>query len=329
MGRGTVRLLAVVGSVLLVLACVGWWLDTRVIDHDGFADVVAQSSQQPEVRDYVADQASLRLARTSNFVSAARPVVSDAISAAIATPPVEDAIRGFALRAHEQVFQARAARRVDLNSEQVSTTIRSALQSINPALAKKLPANVLSASASISQNQVVDVLFRMSSWIWLWIPIGIVGAAVLAWVLRRAADPVRAVRSVGVVMAISGALLAGIGAATPVIGEVVAPLDPGRADAVAGFVAVLTGRLTGAGLGMIVLGLALALAPGRDGGDLAARWQRGRDWFAEKRTHGGWRFASGLGLVLLGWSFLTRPASTTRTIVTIAALLTLYAGVFV
>ena len=79
-------------------------------------------------------------------MSAARPVVSDAIAAAIATPPVEAAIRDFAERAHEQVFQARGARRVDVNSQEAAVTIRSALQTINPALAKKLPANVLDAT---------------------------------------------------------------------------------------------------------------------------------------------------------------------------------------
>jgi hypothetical protein len=329
MGRGRVRLLAVLGSLLIIVASVGWWLDTRVIDHQGFGDVVAQSTQQSEMRDYIGDQASLRLARTSNFVSAARPVVSDAIASAVATPPVEQAIRDFAIRAHEQVFQARAARRVDLNSEEVSTTIRSALQSINPALAKKLPANVLSASASISQNRVVDVLFRLSSWIWLWIPLGITGAALLIWALSRAADPVAAVRTVGVVMAISGALLVGVGASTPVVGNVVAPDDPGRAGAIGAFVAVLVGRLTGAGGAMVVLGLALALAPGRDGGDLAARWQRTRDWIAAKRLQAGWRFAGGVALVLVAWSFLTRTTSSARTVVTLVALGLLYAGVVV
>ena len=188
MRPGLVRLFAVAGSVLLVLASVGWWLDTRVIDDDGFGDVVAQASQQPEMRDYIADQATLRLARTSNFVSAARPVVTDAVAAAIATPPVEDAIRDFAVRAHEQVFRARAARRVDLDAAAGRPPrSASALQTINPALAKKLPANVLDASATISQYRIVDLLFRMSSWIWLWIPTGILGIALLVQALRRAA----------------------------------------------------------------------------------------------------------------------------------------------
>jgi len=59
--------------------------------------------------------------------------------------PVEEAVRDFrATRPHEQVFQARG-RRVgsDVNSQEAAITIRSALETINPRLAKKLPANVL------------------------------------------------------------------------------------------------------------------------------------------------------------------------------------------
>ncbi len=111
-GRWPVRLLALAGSLLIALASFGWWLDTRVISDEGFADVVAKASQRPPVRDYIADQATLRLARTSNFVSAARPIVTEAVSQAIATPPVEDAVHDFALRAHSQVFKvARSASR--------------------------------------------------------------------------------------------------------------------------------------------------------------------------------------------------------------------------
>lgn len=317
------------GSILITVAAIGWWLDTRVIDDDGFADVVSQASQRAPVRDYIADQATLRLARTSNFVTAARPAVTDALSAAIATKPVEDAIREFATRAHQQVFEAQAARRVDINAQQAATSVRSALQSINPALAKKLPANVLDASATISQNRLVDILFRLSGWIWLWMPTGLIGVVLLGRTLHRAADRVAAVRTVGVVMAISGGLLAGIGAAAPVVGSVVAPDDPLRSDAVAEFVNLLTGRLTGAGLALILVGLALALAPAGDGGDLADRWRRLRGWITTKRLQPRWRFAGGVALVLLAVSFLTRAASTARTLVSVAAFLGVYLGVVV
>ena len=329
LGRWPVRFLALGGCVLLALASIGWWLDSRVIDHDGFADVLAKSSQRVQVRDYVADQATLRLARTSNFVSAARPVVTNAISSAIATSTVEEAFRAFARRAHDQVFQARAARRVDIDAQQASVAVRSALQTINPDLAEKLPANVLDASATISQNQVVDLLFRLSGWIWLWIPAGLLGVGILGWALRRAADRVRALRTVGVTMAVAGALLAGFGAATPVVGDVVAPSEPGRAAAVAAFVEVLTGRLAGTGFALIVLGLALALAPGPDGGDLGHRVDRLRAWVRERWTRPRWRFAAGIALVAVAMSFITKPGSTARLFVDLAAFTTLYVGVVV
>ena len=102
------------------------------------------------VRDYIADQATLRLARTSNFVSAARPIVTDAVS----RRDRHAAGRGGGPRLRRRARTSRCsgasdARRVDVDSRsRPSITIRSALQTINPSLAKKLPANVLDATTT-------------------------------------------------------------------------------------------------------------------------------------------------------------------------------------
>lgn len=330
LGRWAVRGLAALGALLVVLAAFGWWLSTRVLEPEGFADVVAKSSQQVEVRDYIADQASLRLARTSNFVSAARPVVSDAISAAIATPPVEDAVRDFAQRAHEQVFQARGARRVDVNSQEAAVTIRSALQTINPSLAKKLPANVLDATTTISQSDTVDLLFRTSRWVEdLYLPCFLVGVAMLILAMVYARERVRAIRTVGVTLAVAGGLLLGVGFATPAFSSVAATNDPLRGDAVAAFIAVLVGRLIAAGQLYVVFGLALALAPGHDGGDLRDRVARIRAWVAEKRTRPRWRFAGGIALMVLALATVTIPGDVGRALLLVAAALALYVGIVV
>ena len=55
MGKGMVRLLAILGVLLMALGSVGWWLETRVLDADGFGDVVAKTSQRQDVRDYLAE----------------------------------------------------------------------------------------------------------------------------------------------------------------------------------------------------------------------------------------------------------------------------------
>jgi NADH:ubiquinone oxidoreductase subunit 6 (subunit J) len=330
LGRWAVRLFAALGVLLLLLGSVGWWMSSRVLDAHGFADVAAKSSEKQDVRDYIADQATLRLARTSNFVSAARPAVRDAISAAIDTPPVRQAVYDFVVRAHEQVFQVQGARRVDVDSSQAAATIRTALQTINPSLAKKVPASVLDATTTISQSDLVDVLFRATPWVdALWLPLILIGAAILVIVVWKARDQVRAIRICGVSMAIGGGVGLGIGAATPAFASVAATNDPGRGDAVAAFIEVLTGRLVGAGQVLVLLGLLLALAPGHDGGDLAHRVVRIRAWFAEKRTSRRWRFAGGLALILVSFAAITDPAGLAKLVLVAAAVVVIYVGIIV
>ena len=128
-------------------------------------------------------------------------------------------------------------------------------------------------------------------------------------------------------MAISGALLAGLGAPTPVIGDVVAPSDPAapvrsprssRCDRPA----------DRRGYALILIGLALALAPGKDGGDLGGPLAPAQGVDRGQAHPTGWRFAGGIGLVLVAWSVLrVRPHGAHRGIV--AAVLTLYVGVVV
>ena len=328
LGRWAVRLLALLGCVLLLLSATGWWLSSRVLSADGFGDVVAKASQKQEVRDYLANQITLRLARESNFVSAARPVVTDAVSQAIGTPPVEEVAHELGVRVHTQVYRAHNGNRVDVDAQQAATTIRSVLETINPSLAKKLPKNVLTVSASVSQSSVVDALFVVGDWVeWLFIPLGVVGVGLLVFVIARARERVRAVRTVGVVLAAGGALLMGFGAATPAFAAVAGTVDPGRGDAVAAFAEVLLGRLLGGGQAIVLLGLLLAFAPGHDGGDLAARRLRFRAWIDRKRESLRWRIAGAVGLVLLGLLLLTQRDGLFEFAVTIGAIGVMYLGV--
>ena len=324
------RGVAVLGVVMISLGAVGWWLSTRVLDAEGFADVVAQASQREQVRDYVADQATLRLAKTSNFVSAARPIVTDAVSQAIATPPVEEAVRDFAVRAHQQIFRVTDARRVNVSSQQAAVTVRSVLETINPSLAKKVPTNVLSATTTISQSSTVDALVNASRWVEdLYLPLVLVGVLLVILAIRKAGDRVHAIRVSGILLAIAGALLLGIGATTPLFSHAAATNDPGRGEAVAAFIDVLVGRLVGAGQGMVVVGIALALAPGHDGGDLAHRWTRTKAWVATHRASRRWRFAGGLALALVALLLFTNPDEVVSAFLAVAAVLVLYAGIVV
>ncbi len=308
-GRWAVRLLALGGVFLMVLGATGWWLSTRVLDADGFGDVVAKTSQREAVRDYIADQATLRLARTSNFVSAARPVVTDAISAAINTPPVKEAVHDFVARAHDQVFQAHSARRVDVDSPQAAVTVRSALQTINPALAKKLPAErprrddhhlaVGTRRRPVSGQSTGSTTStcRCSS---------SDSPSSGSRCVRR--DRVHAIRVVGVAHGRRrGAPARGRRRHARRSPAVAGTADPGRGEAVATFIEVLVGRLVGGGQAFVVIGILLALAPGHDGGDLRDRVGADPRLVVEKRTRPRWRFAGGAALVVLARVRAHRP----------------------
>ena len=330
-GRWTVRLLAVVGSILVVLGAFGWWLSTRVLEAEGFADVAAKASQHEEVRDYIGDQASLRLARTSNFVSAARPVVSDAISAAVATPPVRDAVHDFVTRAHEQVFQARGARRVDVNAQEAAVTIRSALQTINPALVEEAARRACSTPPPPSRSPTPSTCSSApaAGWRTSTCPASSSASGSSSWRWSRPGSGCgRSARSAsrwpwrGVSSSASASRRRPSRPSPPTA-------DPLRGDAVAVFIQVLTGRLVAAGQAFFVFGILLALAPGHDGGDLRHRVTRIRAWFAEKRTRPRWRFVGGVVLMALALVVVTKPTTVAHWTLLVAAGLALYVGIVI
>jgi hypothetical protein len=321
-------MMALAGCAFLILGITGWWLATRVLDDDGFADVVATSSQQPAVRDYIGEQASLRLARTSGFVSAARPVVSQAISAAIDTPPVTNAIHQFASAAHAQLFRINDARRVDIDASQATVTIRAALESADPVLAAKLPANILNPATSVSQSNTIDVVAHASVWVrTLYIPVGLVGLALLLLASFWAEDRTHAVRFIGFTFMVAGVFPIGVELATPLLPSIDgATTDPGLGAAIAAFVRVLLSRLVDSGWALLIVGLLLALAAGADGGDLAARRQRARAWLRSNGTKVRWRLLGAAGLIVIATFMITRPTALLRTGLFVAGIGVLYTG---
>lgn len=101
-------------------------------------------------------------------------------------------------------------------------------------------------STTISQSSEVDLLFGLSAVVdGLSIPVMLFGIVLLVLACAKARDRVHAVRTVGILMAVAGALLLGFGASSPVLAVFTGTDDPAREGAV-GVVFVLrtTGRLT-------------------------------------------------------------------------------------
>jgi hypothetical protein len=311
LGKWAVRLISLAGIALVILSITGWWLTTRVLSEDGFADVVAKTVQREPVREYIADQATLRLASTSDVLTAARPVVAKALAEALNDPAVISAVRTFAAQAHHQVFSVNDTLRSDASANAAAISIRSTLNSINPALSAKLPDSVLNVTVSLAQNHEVDLAAQVAPWVSaLYLPVGALGLALLLYALMNATEPIRGVRFIGLTMAIAGVLPIGLGAASPLFGLLGRNVDPGRGAAVASFVDVLLGRLVGAGWVVVVVGLLIAYTPGRDCADprerLARTAIRVRRWVMAKRWH---QLVVCLFAIWAAVSLLTQPGT--------------------
>jgi hypothetical protein len=329
LGRRGVRIMSLIGTALLVLGITGWWLSSRILSDDGFADVVAKTSQQSAVRDYIGDEASIRQARSSDFVSAARPIVSQAIAAAINTPPVTSAIRQFAASAHAQLFRLNDARRVDIDASQATVTIRAALQSADPVLAEKLPPSVLNSAATVSQSKTIDVIAQAGIWIEiLYIPTVLAGLGLLLLSCLWSRDRTHAVRFAGFTFMLAGSFPVGLALATPLFATIGgADSNPGRGAAVAAFVRVLLERLVTSGWTLILIGLLLAVAAGRDGGHLADRWARFCVWFERSRIVFRWRLGAAAGVITVAALMMTWPLTFLRDVLFLGGIVVLYIGI--
>ncbi len=307
--RRLVRALSVVSVGLLILGIAGWWLTTRILSDTGFADVMAKSLRQPPVRQYIAEQVTLKLAPTSKVITAARPVATTVVSEALQTDAVGNTVRKVVAGVHRRFFAlGNNGTRVGISADNAAATLRATLEAIDPNLARRVPNGVLNVATNITQSKSIDAAAQASRLIrWLYIPVGLLGAFLMFLVFVKARDPVHSVRFGGFSLAIGGALLIGLGEATPVFARFAGDQDSGRGKAVAAFVHVLLGRLVGAGWALLLLGALLALAPGRDGSGLGVRAHRARAavvrWWQLRQA----RLIGGAAVILIGVGLLTVP----------------------
>ncbi len=326
--RRVVRLLGVLSVGLVLVGVTGWWLTTRILSDSGFADVMAKSLRQPAVRQYIAEQVTLQLAPTSKVITAARPVATTVVSEALATDAVGNTVRTVVAGVHRQFFAlGNNDSRVGVSAENAAATLRATLEAIDPNLSKRVPNGVLTIATNVTQNQSVDLAAHAARLIrWLYIPVWLLGALLMFLTFAKARDPVHALRFGGSCLALGGALLIGLGAATPLFAALAGDKESGRGKAVAAFVHVLVGRLEGAGWALALLGLLLALAPGRDGSGVAVRFGRARAglmrWWRLRRA----RLTVGILVIVVGIGLLTVPAELATLAGFCLALLAVFCG---
>jgi hypothetical protein len=326
--RRIVRVFSILSVGLLLLGVAGWWLTTRILSDEGFADVMAKAVRQPAVSRYIAEQVTLKLAPTSKVITAARPVATTVVAEALGTQAVGNTVRKVVAGVHRHFFAlGNNQSQVGLSAENAAATLRATLEAIDPNLARRVPNGVLTIATNITQNKSIDLAARAGRLIrWLYVPVGLLGALLMFLTFTKARDPVHSLRFGGFSLAIGGGLFIGLGLATPLFAALAGDKESGRGKAVAAFVHVLLGRLEGAGWALALLGLLLAFAPGRDGSGVAVRFGRAQagivQWWRLRRA----KLTVGLVIIFVGIGLLTVPKKLLVYIGFLAALLVVYCG---
>jgi hypothetical protein len=289
---------------------------------------MAKSLRQPAVRQYIAEQVTLKLAPTSKVITAARPVATTVVSEALQTEAVGNTVRRVVAGVHRRFFSlGDSGTRVGISADNAAATLRATLEAINPNLAKRVPNGVLNVATNITESQSIDDAAHAARLIrWLYIPVGLLGAFLMFLVFVKSRDPVHSVRYGGFSLMMGGALLIGLGEATPVFAKFAGDQESGRGKAVAAFVHVLLGRLVGAGFALLLLGFLLALAPGRDGAGPAVRLRRARVSLAQRWQRRRARLTAGALVVLVGVGLLTVPLPMVELLGFVIALVVVFCG---
>lgn len=132
--------LAVVAAVVAVGAIVALYLKVEIGDRDRFADRAVVALDDSSVQDVVARQIVVGvIERGSPDLISARPLLETAVETVVTTGPFRSLVRGTAQQAHSVLLDHGNAFVFDLAD--TGTVVLSAVRSLAPDVAAKLPAN--------------------------------------------------------------------------------------------------------------------------------------------------------------------------------------------
>jgi hypothetical protein len=200
--------LTVLASLCAIVALLAGYARTTVLDSDQFADRAVSALREDAVRDLVAakitDEAVLRANR--DLVSV-RPLVQSAASAIVGTGAFQGLFRTAVRDLHRTVFTSDRDT-ATLVVADVGVLLRGALERLDPAIARQLPAGFdatldggASALESIDAAQVADGVQGLA-WIF-----GVAAVVLLAAAILVATDRRRAVVRAGIGIAAAGAVV--------------------------------------------------------------------------------------------------------------------------
>jgi hypothetical protein len=332
--RGAVSVgLIVIAAILLLVGGLALYLREEIVDSDAFADRATQTLEE----DAVARAVSIEVAADFSNVGppalvSGRPILESVIDALIGTEPFREIFHEAAEQANKVLFTR--DRTVVVQLEDATKVIRSALQSANPKLAKKIPKNVTPELARLDQAKFATGTLRAADNIrFLGIVLPLLSILAFAAGIAVAPDRRAAVTRAGLAVGIVG----GIGLIVLIVlrslvvngleGEVLTQEEVRAAGGAIwdGFLGDLsTGWLVLGAAGMVVAAASSSLFEAQDVGKQASRL-RERLTRTPGTTAG--RLIRGIGALLVGVLVVISPTLALQIVAVFAGALLLFFGV--
>jgi hypothetical protein len=133
--------LAILAAVAIVLGGTCLYLREQVLDSQTFANRSVAALRQTPVRRVIARELTVQVIKQSSpDLLAARPLINSLVEAVVATPQFRGVIRLAAEQAHRLLFERGG--NVAFSIADAGTVVISALRTLAPDLAKRIPKNV-------------------------------------------------------------------------------------------------------------------------------------------------------------------------------------------
>ena len=180
--------LGALAALAAVAAIVALYLRDEVADRDQFADRATAALQDPTVRDVASREIVIGLIeRGSPDLVTARPLLETAVGAVVGTDAFRGLVRGSALQAHSLLFDRGGAFVLDLAD--TGTVVLSAVRSLAPDVARRLPENADTTLVDLRDRTFADRTLRAADAVRRWaLILPVLALALLAAALALARD---------------------------------------------------------------------------------------------------------------------------------------------
>ena len=149
-------LVLLAGTVLLAAGALLFVGSHGILDSDAFARRTASSLRDPRVAHWVGERITDGIISQRRDLTALRPVLSATVQGLVGSAPFEAIVRTGARQAHQAAL-SQGGEAVFLSLPDAGALVRSALNSISPEAAKKIPPRLVARLAQVGQTPAYRV----------------------------------------------------------------------------------------------------------------------------------------------------------------------------